>query len=95
MEGLDWLRQQGCFYAMAQVHWVGDVIEPWGSAQQVFAYLHLCGEDLAEVLGFAREVLDHVKVIGEDGTNLLFALFDPSDQEFMQSAPSFVRAKLR
>lgn len=95
VEGLDWLRQQGCFYAMAQVHWVGDVIEPWGSAQQVFAYLHLCGEDLAEVLGFAREVLDHVKVIGEDGTNLLFALFDPSDQEFMQSAPSFVRAKLR
>ncbi len=95
VEGLDWLRQQGRFYAMAQVHWVGDAIEPWGSAQQVFAYLHLCGKDLADVLGFAREVLKHVKVIGEDGTNLLFALFDPSDQEFMQSAPSFVRAKLR
>ena len=94
IEGLDWLHRQECFYAMAQVHWAGDVIEPWGSAQQVFAYLHLCGKDIAGVLGFAREVLKHVRVIGEDGTNLLFALFDPSDQKLMQEAPSFVRAKL-
>lgn len=94
VEGLDWLRQQERFFAMAQVHWAGDTIEPWGSAQQVFAYLHLCGNDLADVLGFAREVLEHVKVIGEDGANLLFALFDPTDQKFMQNAPSFVRAKL-
>ena len=94
VEGLSWLRQQKRFYAMAQVHWPGDVIESWGSAQQVFAYLHLCGNDLADVINFAREVLEHVKVIGEDGANLLFALFDPSDQYFMQNAPSFVCDKL-
>ncbi len=95
IEGIDWLRRQERFYAMAQVHWVGDTIEPWGSAQQVFAYLHLCGKDLADILGFACEVLKYVKVIGEDGTNLLFALFNSSDQKFMQNAPSFVCAKLR
>ena len=95
IEGLDWLRRQERFYAMAQVHWVGDAIEPWGSAQQVFAYLHLCGKNLADVLCFACEVLEHVKVIGDDGTNLLFALFDPSDQNFMQNAPSFVRTGMR
>ena len=91
VEGLDWLRRQEHFSAMARVHWVGDEIRPWGSAQQVFAYLHLYGESLADVLGFSREVLKHVRVIGEDGSNLLFALFDPSSQGFRQSAPSFVR----
>lgn len=95
VEGLNWLRRQEHFYAMAQVHWVGDVIEPWGSAQQVFAYLHLCGEDLLDILGFEREILKHVKVIGEDGENLLFALFDPTSHDFMQSVPAFVRANLR
>lgn len=94
IEGLDWLRRQERFYAMAQVHWDGDTIELWGSAQQVFAYLHLCGKDLTDILDFACEVLKHVKVIGEDGANLLFALFDPSRQEFLKDAPSFVRDNL-
>lgn len=94
VEGLDWLRRQECFSAMAQVHWVGDVIQPWGSAQQVFAYLHLCGNSLDELMGLSCEILKRVRVIGEDGSNLMFALFDPSVQEFMENAPSFVHGGL-
>ncbi len=88
IEGLEWLRARDEFVALAQVHFQGEEIEDWGSAKQVFAYLHLKGSCLADLLMLMREVLDRVKVLDSRGNNLLFSLFDPRKED---AYPSFLQ----
>ena len=94
IEGLEWLRSQPEFVALAQVHWVGDEISNWGSAQQVFAYLHLKGESLAWLINKMRDVLDNISVMSDSGEDMLFALFDPNDGRQDNEKPNFLAEDL-
>lgn len=61
---------------LVQVHFVGDEIQEWGTAQQVFCYLHVSYNSLDEL----REALTNVKkelyVTDENDESLLYYLFD-------------------
>lgn len=92
--GLDWLKALPEYVALAQVHHMGDEIENWGSAQQVFAYVHLKGRDLIALLTLMKEILDKVHVLDTNGDDMLFALFDPREQEDRSSLPQFVQQAL-
>jgi carbamoylphosphate synthase large subunit len=63
-------------YAVVPVHYLGDVIEEWGSAQQVFAYVHILYSNLDELKENVHHFLDNIRVNNERGENMLFTLFD-------------------
>ena len=57
------------------VHFVGDQIENWGSAQQVLAYIHFETNTREESEQFADEILKTLKAVGANNENLLFNLY--------------------
>ena len=77
IRGIDELAKKKYYVALTQVHWTGDDIENWGSAQQVFAYLHLKAPSVKEILASICDALDCLSVLGKEGEELLYALFDP------------------
>lgn len=93
IEGLEVFLQKKAVITAVLVHGVGDEIEDWGSAQQVFLYLHLCSPCLEDQLELMREFLSSVSVLDPDGNNLLYALFDPyiSAETIL---PSFLNERL-
>ena len=93
VQGIDSLENKGYFVALTQVHWPGDVIESWGSAQQVFAYLHLKASNAKEMLDAVCDALGCLSVLGNEGEELLYALFDPRiiDQRML---PHFIMERL-
>lgn len=93
IRGTDDLAKKKYFVALTQVHCVGDDIENWGSAQQVFAYLHLKASSMKEILASICDALNCLSVLGREGEELLYALFDPRnhDREMM---PDFVIKRL-
>ena len=94
IRGLDWLQDLSEFVALTQVHYPGDEIAEWGSAQRVFAYVHLKGKDISALLALMAMILEHVQVIDKKGDNMLFALFDPREHEDPSSLPHFVQQAL-
>lgn len=70
------LLQVPGFIAVANVHFVGDVIEDWGTAQQVYCYLHLAFDTVDELVKSVDAVLGVLKVIDANGENLLYTLYD-------------------
>lgn len=94
IEGLDWLRSLPEFVALTQVHYKGDEIADWGSAQQVFAYVHLMDEDLNSLLTTMATILEKVHVVDQEGSDMLFALFDPREHKDPSSLPQFVQQAL-
>lgn len=93
IRGIDELKRKKYFVALTQVHWTGDDIENWGSAQQVFAYLHLKAPSATEILTSICDALDCLSVLGIEGEELLYALFDPRDGE-REALPHFVIKRL-
>lgn len=93
IEGIDALAKKKYFVALTQVHWLGDEIENWGSAQQVFAYLHLRASSTKEILASICDALNCLRVLGSEGEELLYALFDPRccDRKML---PQFVLKQL-
>ena len=83
VEGIDWLEGQDGFVAFVPVHREGENIQDWGSAQQVFAYLHLKGDDINDLLSSMKEVQANLKVKDTEGGDMLFSLFDPSAEDNM------------
>lgn len=75
VEGIDVLEQRDELVKIVPVHFVGDKIEKWGSAQQVFAYIHFKGKSRAELDEFAKFIMKTVKVYGENNEQLLFNLY--------------------
>ena len=57
------------------VHFIGDEIKNWGSAQQVLAYIHYETNTREESGAFADEILKTLSVKGEQGEDLLFNLY--------------------
>lgn len=76
ISGLEILKEDSCINAIAQVHYVGDNIEEWGSAQQVFCYAHILFEDTTQLKNRIKYVLQTLQVKDARGRNMLFTLYD-------------------
>lgn len=76
IDGIEKIINIEGLYAYVPVHHVGDIIDKWGTAQQVFCYLHVVFENVTELRKIIHEVLDTLKIYDENNTNLLFSLFD-------------------
>lgn len=92
VRGIDALRADPRTAAVTLVHGVGDEIEEWGSAQQVFAYIHLCAPDAAGLLDAARDAARTLDVLDAEGRRMLTWLFDPFADE--ASFPAFLKKRL-
>lgn len=62
-------------YAYVPIHGAGDAIRATASVDQVFCYLHLLYDDYADLSALADRVFRELKVVGDDGEDLLFRLY--------------------
>lgn len=85
VEGVEEARRVKGLREIVPVHDVGDRIDDWGSAQQVFAYLHFKGEAAREIEASMREVFDVLHVRSELGEDMLTSLFDPRSESVDQA----------
>ena len=76
IEGLDKLKKDADINAIAQVHYVGDEIEEWGSAQQVFCYVHILFENSSELITKIKELMNTLQIKDENNQNMLYTLYD-------------------
>lgn len=76
IKGVEEILSKSDVEAIVKVHYLGDKIEDWGSAQQVFAYLHVTFEEEKELRKKLFDILNQLEVIDENGNNMLFTLFD-------------------
>ncbi len=76
IKGIDSVKKRNDISAIVPVHYLGDEIEDWGSAQQVFCYLHLLYKDNVSLKKSIEEVLYVMRVLDQDGENMLHTLFD-------------------
>lgn len=58
------------------VHHVGDEIKNWGTAQQVFCYLHMTYKNEDEFAENIKKIKKTLLVENEDGSNMLYFLMD-------------------
>ena len=65
-------------YAYVPVHFEGDEIKDWGSAQQVFCYLHILFDTSDDLLSSIDGILKTLKALDDKGENLLYTLYDTS-----------------
>lgn len=70
------LKKLNSVYAYVPVHFCGDKIEAWGSAQQVFCYMHYTYDDITSLKETIRYTLSILKANSLAGENLLYTLFD-------------------
>ena len=76
INGLDELRRRDYINAIAQVHYFGDIIQEWGSAQQVFCYVHILFEDSNDLMTKIKHIMDLLQVRDENNQNMLYTLYD-------------------
>lgn len=76
--GLEEICQRKDVYAYVPVHFKGDEIKDWGSAQQVFCYLHILFDAPNNLLLSIKGILNTLKALGSNGENLLYTLYDIS-----------------
>ena len=94
--GFESLADDERLAALVKVHTAGDEIESWGSAQQVLAYLHITCESAQNIVNFMQEALKRLHAFDQDGNDMLYSLFDPSDTESQKvEYPSFLRQHLQ
>lgn len=74
--GQDEVRHRSDVYAYVPVHFEEDEIKDWGSAQQVFCYLHILFDSPASLIQSIQEILGSLKALNIDGDNLLYTLYD-------------------
>ncbi len=56
------------------IHFEGDEIKQDGTVQQVFCYLHITYENFISLKNTVKRIIDTVKVLDNDGNNMLFCL---------------------
>lgn len=76
--GVEDICRRKYVYAYVPVHFEGDEIQNWGSAQQVFCYLHILFDTSDDLLISLEEVLKTLKALDDKGENLLYTLYDTS-----------------
>ena len=74
--GQDEVQRRSDVYAYVPVHFEGDEIKDWGSAQQVFCYLHVLFNSSASLIRSIQEILGTLKALNIGGENLLYTLYD-------------------
>jgi len=74
--GIEKLKTKDYFYQYVPVHYEGDLIQDWGSAQQVLAYIHFLTDDQKKASLIQKDIMDTLNVIGTNGECMLFNLFD-------------------
>lgn len=80
IEGMEKLKKQPFFHQIAPVHYVGDQIEEWGSAQQVFCYLHVLYDSNSDLVKSLDTAMDTLHVYDPKGNDMLFTLFDYNER---------------
>ena len=75
IEGIEKLKLNPNLKQIVFVHYIGDVIEDWGSAQQVFAYIHFVEKNRKLANEFAKYIVDTIKVYDENGNQMLYNLY--------------------
>lgn len=75
INGLEEMKSRPEWLHYVPVHFVGDRIQNWGSAQQVLAYIHYETATREESATFADLVMNTMSVKGENGEELLFNLY--------------------
>lgn len=91
ISGMDKVSALPSFAACTMVHGVGDLIEDWGSAQQVLAYLHFRDSSISGLMSGMKRVKELLSVKDEGGNELLYSLFDPNSTS---SYPDFLVSQL-
>ncbi|HHX68195.1 MAG TPA: hypothetical protein GX708_09120, partial [Gallicola sp.] len=74
--GVENIKKRLDVEAFVYVHNLGDEILEWGSAQQVFAYLHVTYDEVSLLRRALDEIISQIKVLDENGENMLFTLFN-------------------
>lgn len=74
--GLEECRNSEYVYAIAQVHYVDDVIEEWGSAQQVFCYAHILFKNSSDLITKIKSLMNLLQVKDENDKNMLYTLYE-------------------
>lgn len=81
VEGQSRIMQMPNVNAFAFVHFEGDEILDWGTAQQVFCYLHVLYETPQDLRVTVEDVLKTFVVQDTKGNDMLFTLFDTARLE--------------
>lgn len=70
------LLQNKNIHAIVPVHFEKEEIQDWGSAQQVFAYVHILYSDIQELKHTVSFLLKNLTVLDQNGENMIHTLFD-------------------
>lgn len=76
VSGVESICQREDVYAYVPVHFEGDDIQNWGSAQQVFCYLHILFDTSDNLVCSIKEILNTLKAFDSSEENLLYTLYD-------------------
>ena len=76
VEGIEEARDIEGVEQIVFVHHEGDVIQNWGTAQQVFCYLHISYNEISELEATIKYFHQTVHVKNENNQEMLFYLFD-------------------
>ena len=76
IKGVDEIKAREDVYAYVPVHYLHDEIKDWGSAQQVFCYLHILYFTKFALKQTIEEILSSLKVFDEERNNMLYTLYD-------------------
>ncbi|QTE67401.1 ATP-grasp domain-containing protein [Clostridiales bacterium] len=76
IEGVEKLKQKSYLRNIVSVHYLGDTIKNWGSAQQVFAYIHFVAKDKESIINIESDIMRTIHVYDEMENEQLFNLFD-------------------
>ena len=76
IEGVEAIKARKDVYAYAPKHLEGQEIKDWGTALQVFCYLHILYKDNNGLRESICDILTQLKAIDEKGNNMLYTLYD-------------------
>lgn len=76
ISGVDKVKVMQEVFAYVPVHFEGDEIFDWNSAQQVFCYIHILYNDVNKLKMSIKLILEVLHVESAEGEELLFCLFD-------------------
>ena len=74
INGFDRLEERKEIIGIVPVHYIGDQIEDWGSAQQVFAYIHFVVDSREEADRFAKWIMETLHIYDDRENQILFNL---------------------
>lgn len=74
--GMDTVLNNPDIHTFVPVHFEGEEIKDWGSAQQVYAYIHILYKDKQDLRNSVEFIFDNLKVLDENGENMIYTQID-------------------